>query len=112
MPTTVQNNFRIRKTYAKIQKIIDIPNLIHIQNVVLTSIKLYDETDFKANEVDDIRPNLVLPAKAAIKHLPAANMSPQFLFRIGHARSKPACEFLLGAFSHEMPPSQPVRPLA
>ncbi|MHB8875665.1 MAG: DNA-directed RNA polymerase subunit beta [Myxococcaceae bacterium] len=31
MPTTVQNNFRIRKTYAKIQKIIDIPNLINIQ---------------------------------------------------------------------------------
>src|SRR5438552_19207714 len=31
MPTTVQNNFRIRKTYAKIQKIIDIPNIINIQ---------------------------------------------------------------------------------
>jgi DNA-directed RNA polymerase subunit beta len=31
MPTTVQNNFRIRKTYAKIDKIIDIPNLINIQ---------------------------------------------------------------------------------
>jgi DNA-directed RNA polymerase subunit beta len=31
MPTTVQNNFRVRKTYAKIQKIIDIPNLINIQ---------------------------------------------------------------------------------
>ena len=31
MPTSVQNNFRVRKSYAKIQKIIDIPNLINIQ---------------------------------------------------------------------------------
>src|SRR6188472_4146682 len=31
MPTTVQNNFRVRKSFAKIQKIIDIPNLINIQ---------------------------------------------------------------------------------
>src|SRR6266566_1342583 len=30
MPT-LQNNFRVRKSYAKIQKIIDIPNLINIQ---------------------------------------------------------------------------------
>ena len=30
MPT-LQNNFRVRKTFAKIQKIIDIPNLINIQ---------------------------------------------------------------------------------
>ncbi len=29
--TTIQNNFRIRKSFAKIQKIIDIPNLINIQ---------------------------------------------------------------------------------
>jgi len=31
MPATVQNNFRVRKSFAKIQKIIDIPNLINIQ---------------------------------------------------------------------------------
>jgi len=31
MPATVQNNFRARKSFAKIQKIIDIPNLINIQ---------------------------------------------------------------------------------
>src|SRR5438105_4825559 len=31
MATTIQNNFRIRKNFAKIQKIIDIPNLIDIQ---------------------------------------------------------------------------------
>src|SRR2546427_4055526 len=31
MATTTQNNFRIRKNFAKIQKIIDIPNLIDIQ---------------------------------------------------------------------------------
>src|SRR5207237_582390 len=31
MAATVQNNFRIRKNFAKIQKIIDIPNLIDIQ---------------------------------------------------------------------------------
>jgi DNA-directed RNA polymerase subunit beta len=31
MPTAIQNNFRIRKSFAKIQKIIDIPNLINIQ---------------------------------------------------------------------------------
>src|SRR6266851_2362539 len=29
--TTIQNNFRIRKNFAKIQKIIEIPNLINIQ---------------------------------------------------------------------------------
>src|SRR6266513_1514261 len=31
MATTIQNNFRIRKHFAKIQKIIDTPNLIDIQ---------------------------------------------------------------------------------
>ena len=31
MPTQIQNNFRVRKSFAKIQKIIDIPNLINIQ---------------------------------------------------------------------------------
>jgi DNA-directed RNA polymerase subunit beta len=31
MPTSIQNNFRIRKSFAKIHKIIDIPNLINIQ---------------------------------------------------------------------------------
>src|SRR5271169_1665372 len=31
MPATVQNNFRVRKSFAKIQKIIEIPNLINIQ---------------------------------------------------------------------------------
>ncbi len=31
MPNTVQNNFRVRKSFAKIQKVIDIPNLINIQ---------------------------------------------------------------------------------
>nr|PZM91132.1 MAG: DNA-directed RNA polymerase subunit beta [Pseudomonadota bacterium] len=31
MAPTIQNNFRIRKSFAKIQKIIDIPNLIDIQ---------------------------------------------------------------------------------
>jgi len=31
MATTIQNNFRIRKNFAKIEKIIDIPNLIDIQ---------------------------------------------------------------------------------
>jgi DNA-directed RNA polymerase subunit beta len=31
MAATIQNNFRIRKNFAKIQKIIDIPNLIDIQ---------------------------------------------------------------------------------
>jgi DNA-directed RNA polymerase subunit beta len=31
MPTQIQNNFRVRKTFAKIAKTIDIPNLINIQ---------------------------------------------------------------------------------
>src|SRR5574338_25396 len=31
MAPTIQNNFRVRKNFAKIQKIIDIPNLIDIQ---------------------------------------------------------------------------------
>ncbi len=30
MPT-LQNNFRVRKSFAKINKVIDIPNLINIQ---------------------------------------------------------------------------------
>ena len=33
MPATVQNNFRTRKSFAKIQKIIDIPNLINRKDV-------------------------------------------------------------------------------
>ena len=31
MATVIQNNFRVRKNFAKITKIIDIPNLIDIQ---------------------------------------------------------------------------------
>src|SRR5947199_1825008 len=31
MASVIQNNFRVRKNYAKINKIIDIPNLIDIQ---------------------------------------------------------------------------------
>ena len=31
MASVIQNNFRVRKNYAKITKIIDIPNLIDIQ---------------------------------------------------------------------------------
>src|SRR5437763_381128 len=31
MASVIQNNFRVRKNYAKISKIIDIPNLIDIQ---------------------------------------------------------------------------------
>src|SRR6202158_294511 len=31
MASVIQNNFRVRKDYAKITKIIDIPNLIDIQ---------------------------------------------------------------------------------
>src|SRR5437763_14013826 len=31
MAATIQNNFRVRKSFTKIQKIIEIPNLINIQ---------------------------------------------------------------------------------
>src|SRR5260370_4322538 len=31
MASVIQNNFRVRKNYAKVNKIIDIPNLIDIQ---------------------------------------------------------------------------------
>ena len=31
MASVIQNNFRVRKNFAKISKIIDIPNLIDIQ---------------------------------------------------------------------------------
>src|SRR4051812_41796759 len=31
MPTSIQNNFRVRRSFTKIQKVIDIPNLINIQ---------------------------------------------------------------------------------
>src|SRR5512144_1024840 len=31
MPQTIQNNFRVRRTFGKIHKVVDIPNLIAIQ---------------------------------------------------------------------------------
>ena len=44
MPTTVQNNFRVRKTFTKIQKIIDIPNIYQnlIKSIILLAAIIID----------------------------------------------------------------------
>src|SRR5450432_1260386 len=49
--TTVQNNFRVRKSFAKIQKIIDIPNLINIQK---QSYEKFLQADTPAEKREDV----------------------------------------------------------
>src|SRR5712692_3248267 len=51
MPTTIQNNFRARKTFAKIQKIIDIPNLINIQK---QSYEKFLQADLPTDKREDV----------------------------------------------------------
>src|SRR6202158_3406131 len=51
MPTTIQNNFRARKTFAKIQKIIDIPNLINIQK---QSYEKFLQADLPPDKREDV----------------------------------------------------------
>ena len=51
MAPTIQNNFRIRKSFAKIQKIIDIPNLIDIQK---QSYDKFLQIDVPADKREDI----------------------------------------------------------
>jgi DNA-directed RNA polymerase subunit beta len=51
MPATVQNNFRVRKSFAKIQKIIDIPNLINIQK---QSYEKFLQADTPVEKRDDV----------------------------------------------------------
>jgi DNA-directed RNA polymerase subunit beta len=51
MPATVQNNFRVRKSFAKIQKIIDIPNLINIQK---QSYEKFLQADTPAEKREDV----------------------------------------------------------
>ena len=50
----IQNNFRVRKTFAKITKIIDIPNLIDIQK---HSYEKFLQTDIAAREARGRRPS-------------------------------------------------------
>src|SRR6478735_10486240 len=47
----IQNNFRARKTFAKINKIIDIPNLIDIQK---QSYEKFLQKDIPADQREDI----------------------------------------------------------
>ena len=54
MPTQIQNNFRVRKTFAKIAKIIDIPNLINIQK---QSYEKFLQADIAAGEARGPRPS-------------------------------------------------------
>jgi len=49
--TTIQNNFRIRKSFAKIQKIIDIPNLINIQK---QSYEKFLQADVSPEKREDV----------------------------------------------------------
>ncbi len=51
MPATIQNNFRVRKSFAKIQKIIDIPNLINIQK---QSYEKFLQADVPPEKREDI----------------------------------------------------------
>ena len=51
MPASVQNNFRTRKSFAKIQKIIDIPNLINIQK---QSYEKFLQADVAPNKREDV----------------------------------------------------------
>ena len=54
MPTQIQNNFRVRKTFAKIAKIIDIPNLINIQK---QSYEKFLQADIAPGEARGPRPS-------------------------------------------------------
>src|SRR5438046_9781731 len=47
----IQNNFRVRKTFAKIAKIIDIPNLIDIQK---QSYEKFLQKDIPADQREDV----------------------------------------------------------
>src|SRR5436190_9213623 len=47
----LQNNFRVRKSFAKIQKIIDIPNLINIQK---QSYEKFLQADIPADKREDL----------------------------------------------------------
>src|SRR5919109_3838363 len=51
MASVIQNNFRVRKNYAKINKIIDIPNLIDIQK---QSYDKFLQIDIPADKREDI----------------------------------------------------------
>src|SRR5512146_650125 len=51
MPSMIQSNFRVRKHYGKITKIIDIPNLIDIQK---TSYDKFLQSNVAPNEREDI----------------------------------------------------------
>ncbi len=51
MPATIQNNFRTRKNFAKISKIIDIPNLIDIQK---HSYYKFLQADVAAEQREDL----------------------------------------------------------
>ncbi|QRN93782.1 DNA-directed RNA polymerase subunit beta [Archangium violaceum] len=51
MPTQIQNNFRVRKTFAKIAKTIDIPNLINIQK---QSYEKFLQADIPPEKREDI----------------------------------------------------------
>jgi DNA-directed RNA polymerase subunit beta len=51
MAPTVQNNFRVRKSFAKIQKIIDIPNLINIQK---QSYEKFLQADIAPDKREDL----------------------------------------------------------
>src|SRR6478672_3786266 len=51
MASVIQNNFRVRKNYAKINKIIDIPNLIDIQK---QSYEKFLQKDIPAEQREDV----------------------------------------------------------
>src|SRR5437870_1555060 len=51
MASVIQNNFRVRKNYAKITKIIDIPNLIDIQK---QSYEKFLQKDIPSDQREDV----------------------------------------------------------
>src|SRR6187399_576566 len=51
MATLIQNNFRVRKSFAKLPKVIDIPNLIDIQK---RSYDKFLQTDIAHEQREDV----------------------------------------------------------
>ena len=79
--------------------------------VVLTAVKLEDEFGVEAGEIDDVFADGHLPPKTKSIHLFAAQVMPEFSFRLGRIGSQIACTLVRHELSLlykvEAPPPQP-----
>jgi hypothetical protein len=55
---------------------------------VLASINLDDELGLKANEIQNVIPEGMLPAEFETSHLPSAQRAPQAQLSVGHASAQ------------------------